>query len=116
MLLSLDIRDKLYEKINSYCSINDVAVNECIIKWIEDGLYTEMYGDLNKLLGKEEKTEKKKQKKVVQVTDIEPKEEKTENNCQETVTNEKSPSEKTVVEEVTDKPKRKTTRRTLKSK
>lgn len=63
MDITLQIRDKLYNDICEFCERNSFVDNEKMVQWIEDGFYTEKYGDMNEIMGlkKKEKTAKKKE-------------------------------------------------------
>ena len=55
MEINIYIHDKLYKEINEFCHVNDLKIDVYINELIENGFYTEKYGDINILLKKEQK-------------------------------------------------------------
>ena len=88
MEINIYIHDKLYKEINEFCHVNDLKIDVYINELIENGFYTEKYGDINILLKKEQKItdislEKKSKNKVVK---IKPKD--INNDCEKKIINE----------------------------
>lgn len=43
----IELNSRLHQQITDYCETNNLNLQEYLVKLIEDGFYTDKYGDLN---------------------------------------------------------------------
>lgn len=121
MEVTLALNDRLYDDIDRMSKSLNVSVNDYLVKIIEDGFYTDKYGDLNKILNnkKEAAFEEKPIENVTKVDDKKPKEKKEVRRTKdiEVVKNEKTNIVDSTEDKATEKIKKRVSRtRTIKSK
>lgn len=115
MKITLVLNDRLYDDIDRMSKSLNISVNDYLIEIIEDGFYTDKYGDLNKILNnkKEAAFEEKPIENITKVDDKKPKEKKET----EVVKNEKTNIADSTEDKATEKIKKRVSRtRTIKSK
>lgn len=115
MNISLEIPDRLYIDIKSYCEQSDLSIDKFIESLISDQFYTLKYGDLNELNKPKEKPKVKSEVKAPAIVErvVKPIEEdlkKIDNEVESKV------EPIVVVQQVKESDKPKTKRRILNSK
>lgn len=118
MEVKLTLNDRLYKDIEDLSSTIGVSTEDYLTKVIEDKFYTDKYGDLNKVMNKEDvpNKEQKNEQTINKNTDIETKDDICKNTKSEDFKNEERKTE--TIEDATDaKIKKRVSRtRTIKSK
>lgn len=121
MEITLVLNDRLYDDIDRMSKSLNISVNDYLIEIIEDGFYTDKYGDLNKILNnkKEAAFKEKLIENITKVDDKKPKEKKEDRRTKEAevVKCEKTNIADSTEDEATEKIKKRVSRtRTIKSK